>query len=94
MLFDGVFLLRQELSAFWDLTVYLHVPESVTLTRAIARDSDLFGGSDQVLRRYQRRYLPGQAMYRALAFPCYRADIVIDNSSPDDPVVLRWSTRH
>jgi uridine kinase len=94
LLFDGVFLLRPELSAFWDLTVYLHVPESVTLTRAIARDSNPLGGSDHVHRRYQRRYLPGQAMYRALASPCNRADIVIDNSRPDDPVVLRWSTGH
>jgi uridine kinase len=59
LLFDGVFLQRSALRHFWDLTVYLHVPEAVTLARAIARDGNSVG--EQVLtRRYQRRYLPAK----------------------------------
>ena len=91
LLFDGVFLLRPELRARWHLRVYLHVPESVTLARALQRDVQLFGSPDEVRRRYERRYLPGQALYREEASPLEYADIVLDNTHPADPVVMRWT---
>jgi uridine kinase len=90
LLFDGVFLLRPELVATWDLTIYLHVPEEVTLARAVARDRYLFGDEVAVRQRYERRYLPGQALYRDHASPHEVADISLDNSDWSDPVVLRW----
>lgn len=90
LLVDGVFLLRPELAASWTLRVYLDVPEGVTLARAVVRDLDLFGHEDVVRHRYERRYLPAQALYRAAASPRDRADIVIDNSDWQDPVVVRW----
>ena len=92
LIFDGVFLLRPALRGRWDLSVYLHVPESVTLARAVQRDLQLFGTEENVRRRYERRYLPGQDVYRKAAAPLDHADIVIDNSHPADPVVLRWPT--
>ncbi|MDT7551426.1 MAG: uridine kinase, partial [Actinomycetota bacterium] len=87
---DGVFLLRPELRDYWDLTVYLNVPEAVSVARVLTRDGDLLAGEEGVRRRYKRRYLPGQALYRAAASPFGRADIVIDNSDPEHPVVVRW----
>ncbi len=48
LLLDGVFLLRPELLHRWDLSVYLHVPESVTLARAVVRDAELLGGAEPV----------------------------------------------
>ncbi|HVM19941.1 MAG TPA: hypothetical protein VM307_08275 [Egibacteraceae bacterium] len=90
LLFDGVFLLRSELLASWDLGVYLHVPEQVTLSRAAVRDRHLFGDEAALRRRYQRRYLPGQALYREDASPLEVADVVLDNSDWRNPVVLRW----
>ena len=91
LLFDGVFLLRPELLPLWDLSIYLHVPESVTLARALQRDAELMAGAEQVRRRYEQRYLPGQALYRAAASPLETASIVIDNSDPTTPNVIRWS---
>lgn len=90
LVMEGVFLLRPELRSHWDLTVYLHVPEDVTLSRAVARDLDQFGTEPAVVRRYERRYLPGQALYRAESDPLNGADIVIDNSDPKEPGVVRW----
>jgi uridine kinase len=87
---DGVFLMRPELRDYWDLTVYLNVPEAVSVARVLTRDGDLLAGEEGVRRRYKRRYLPGQALYRAAASPFGRADIVIDNSDPEHPVVVRW----
>lgn len=91
LLFDGVFLLRPELLQFWDLSIYLHVAESVTLARAVRRDGELLGGPERVRRRYEQRYLPGQALYRQAAAPLETAHIVIDNTDPMTPRVERWS---
>ncbi len=91
LLVDGVFLLRPELHRWWTLSVYLHVPEEVTLARAVRRDLPLFGSVEGVEERYRRRYLPGQALYRAEAHPVDVAHVVVDNSDPAAPEVLRWS---
>jgi uridine kinase len=90
LLLDGVFLQRPELRGRWDLTVYLHVPESVTLARAAQRDGDLFGDEKELLERYERRYLPAQRIYADDAAPMHNADIVVDNSDAYRPRVLRW----
>lgn len=90
LLVDGVFLLRPPLLAHWDLRVHLHVPPEVTLARALVRDRDLLGGEDAVRRRYLRRYLPGQQLYREEAAPQRVADVVLDTSHPREPGVLRW----
>lgn len=87
---EGVFLLRPELRDRWDLALHLHVPEDVVLARALERDGDALGGPEQVRTRYERRYLPGQALYRAEADPLGRADVLLDNRDPAAPVVLRW----
>ncbi|MDX6199323.1 MAG: uridine kinase [Actinomycetota bacterium] len=90
LLLDGVFLLRPELRQHWDLSIYLHVPESVTVARALVRDSELLGGPGEVQRRYEQRYLPAHALYREAASPFDHADIVLDNSDPLNPEVVRW----
>jgi uridine kinase len=90
LLFDGVFLLRPEICHWWDLAIYLHVPEEVTLERAKLRDAHLFGSSEAVEARYRARYLPGQALYRDEAKPQHAAHIVLDHSDPAAPVALKW----
>jgi uridine kinase len=78
LLFDGVFMLRPELRGCWDLSIYLHVDPEVSLRRALLRDLDLFGSAQEIEKRYLRRYLPGQALYRAEANPGEAADCVIN----------------
>lgn len=90
LLFDGVFVLRPELRQEWTLAVYLQVSERETLARARRRDLALFGSEQALIARYERRYLPGQALYRAEANPQGVAHIVIDNDDPTSPHILRW----
>lgn len=90
LLFDGVFLLRPELRAHWDRTVYLHIDPDEALRRALERDVERFGSPEVVRRRYRTRYLPAQSMYRMIVQPRDRADIVLDMSDPANPGVLRW----
>ena len=87
---DGVFLLRPELRHLWTLSVYLAVPEDVTLQRAVVRDVAFLGSSAEVERRYRERYLPGQVLYRSEADPERHADVVVDNTDFAAPRVLRW----
>ncbi|MCK9893911.1 uridine kinase [Frankia sp. AgB32] len=90
LLLDGVFLLREELSACWDLSVFLQISPAESLRRALHRDIELFGSPGAVRDRYLARYLPGQSIYFLHAAPQEHADILIDNESPDAPRILRW----
>jgi uridine kinase len=89
LLFDGVFLLRPELAASWDLSIFLRVDPEVSLNRALERDIALFGSADAVEARYRRRYLPGQALYSERADPEGHADVLIDNTDFAMPMALR-----
>jgi uridine kinase len=85
---DGVFAQREELRDLWDLTVYLHVEPEETLRRALIRDTHAMGSEQEVERRYATRYLPAQARYREMTDPATRADVTVDNTDPERPVIL------
>lgn len=89
VLFDGIFMNRDELHAYWDLSVYLDVEFETVLQRAKKRDVDLFGSIDAVMSKYLNRYIPGQKLYQALCNPKERADIVIDNNDYENPVLVK-----
>lgn len=88
LLFDGVFLLRPELAAFWDFTIFVDASFEVTLARAQQRDAAYLGGVEEVRKRYEQRYIPGQKLYFAECRPKERAQVVIDNNDPSNPVVI------
>jgi uridine kinase len=90
LLFEGVFLLRPELRDHWDLSVFVDVSPAESLRRALTRDLELFGDEATVRERYEKRYFPGQRLYRAAASPETAADVVIDNDDPARPRVLKW----
>jgi len=90
VLVDGMSLLRPELADLWDVTIYLSVPESVTVSRVLARLNTEDDEADAVEARYRERYLPALQLYREIADPVSASDIVIDMVDADNPVVLRW----
>ncbi len=90
LLFDGVFLLRPQLVDCWDLSIFVDISQEEVLRRAVARDAEVMGGADSVRERYLRRYIPAQQLYRADAAPDVSADVVVDNTDPTCPRVLKW----
>ena len=92
LLFDGVFLLRPELAASWDFTVFVDASSEITRARAQERDAVYLGSRDEVRKRYEQRYIPGQKLYFAKCRPKERAQVVIDNSDPSNPVIIRDSS--
>lgn len=87
LIFDGIFLHRPELRSHWDFSVFLDVDFSLTVPRAIQRDGAT--PEDEVRRIYGIRYIPGQRLYLGTEQPQARASLVIDNSNPENPVVVR-----
>ncbi len=80
---DGVFAQRAEVRDCWDVVVWLDVDDAERVRRVAARG----GFTADVRDRDQRRYLEAQAIYRAAADPVRSADLVVDNSDVDRPVV-------
>lgn len=88
LVFDGVFLLRSELRAHFDFSIFLRADFAVTLPRAEQRDLSLFGDIDEVRRRYRERYIPGQQLYLTSVEPEGWASLVIDNNDPKRPAII------
>jgi uridine kinase len=93
LLFDGVFLLRPELTGRWDLRIFVSVPFEQTVDRAQARGAALAGsttGTADIERSWRDRYIPAQQLYFATAHPADHADIVVYNEQLQRPT---WDVR-
>jgi uridine kinase len=85
LLFDGVFLMRPELSDAWDLRILVMASFEETLRRACTRDLASLGSVARVEERFRARYGPSQAHYVETVRPRELADVVVDNEDPDRP---------
>ena len=85
---DGVFLLRPELLGCWTFSIFLRASFTVTVARAVARDSARLGGAEATLDRYARRYVPGQELYFAEAQPELHASVIVDNDDFERPTIV------
>ncbi len=81
VLVDGTFLLRDELVAFWDYSIFLDVPFDEAARRMVARS----GTSDPLIARYEG----GQRLYFGSADPRARAALVVDNTDVGAPRIVR-----
>ena len=91
VLFDGIFMNRDELYHYWDISIFLEVSFQTVKNRAVSRDVKLFGTEDEVLKKYQNRYIPGEIIYLEKCNPQERSDIVIDNNDYNNPTFIkRW----
>ncbi|WP_231396120.1 cytidylate kinase family protein [Micromonospora ureilytica] len=88
LVFDGVFLLRPELLARWDLRIFVSTALDKTVERAVIRKRPVSTQVD-IERRWRERYIPSQQLYFATARPTQHADIVLHNDEPQQPV---WET--
>ncbi|MGD9092852.1 MAG: hypothetical protein PVF74_08380 [Anaerolineales bacterium] len=87
LLIDGVFLLRQELNRYWDFRIFVDVDFEVAVGRAVTRDCEGLGTSEEVLRRYWERYVPGQLIYIESVQPKRNANIILNNDEFANPII-------
>lgn len=74
LVFDGIFLHRDELRSYWNISVFLKVPFSISYRRMAARD----GSDPNPEAESNRRYYRGQLFYLHHYRPEERANLVID----------------
>ena len=90
LLFDGVFLLRNETFDRWDLRIFVSATFGKALERSRIRDQTPLMSADEVEHRYRRRYIPAQRFYLETIHPAEHADIVVSNDEPQRPA---WEIR-
>jgi len=86
---DGVFLQRPELDGCWHLRAWIDVSEAEALRRALGRDEQYHETRAEIVELYERRYQPGQRLYRDAVDPRARADVVFENEDPAEPRLVR-----
>jgi uridine kinase len=69
-------------------------PERAAVLREVAaqaldRDAQRLGGLAAAQARYASRYVPGETLYLDAVAPESIADVVIENTDPDQPRLLR-----
>jgi uridine kinase len=87
LLFEGLFLLRNELRDCWDFGVFLDITPDETLLRGIKRNTP-FQGEEKARRVFSVRYIPGQELYFQRDDPKAHADVVVNNEDPDHPRIV------
>jgi uridine kinase len=86
---EGAFVLRPELSSFYDFSIWVDSPRDVRLARGVARDGE------EMRKRWVAEWMPEEDRYVDLHAPMDGADLVVDGTAPfggdDGPsyVVLR-----
>jgi uridine kinase len=84
---DGVFAMRPQLDSCWDLRIWLHIDPELSLRRGIARDTEMEGGARAAETLHRDRYLVVETLYMQEHDPMTVADVVIDNTDFDRPVI-------
>jgi uridine kinase len=77
LVFDGIFLHRAELRAYWDVSIFLEVGFQVSVPRGAQRG----GPSGDVDAPENRRYIDGQEIYLRECKPKSAATMVINNEN-------------
>jgi uridine kinase len=88
LVFDGVLLMRPELTHQWDLRIFVSTALEKLVERAVIREGPLSSPAE-VERRWGKRYIPAQQLYLATARPTEHADIIVHNDEPQEPSLER-----
>lgn len=88
LLFDGIFLLRQELSSFWDIRIFIAIDRETSLDRAIKRDEYYYQSFETVQKKYLLRYFPAHQIYLERCHPKKHADVILENDDWQSPSIL------
>lgn len=86
VILEGVFLFREGIEPYLDYKVFIDIPFEQCKERAKKRDVPLYG--EEVLKKYDTKYIPTQKHYLQ-KYPVEKyADIIIDNTDWNNPKVV------
>jgi uridine kinase len=84
LLFDGIFLHRPELRAYWDYSIFLDVTFAVSIPRGAQRDDN----SPDPDAASNQRYVRGQELYLRSSEPTRFATVTINNDDLLSPYIV------
>ncbi|MFC7479390.1 uridine kinase [Luedemannella flava] len=87
LIVDGVFAFRPQLNNHWEVRIWVDVDEATSIRRGTSRDSAREGAAAEALHR--DRYLPAERIYLAEVDPLSLVDVIVDNTTFDEPRLLR-----
>ncbi|RYZ75705.1 MAG: uridine kinase, partial [Proteobacteria bacterium] len=85
LIFDGIFLHRQELRHYWDFSVFL----DVSFEQSIPRGAQRGAGSPDILDTSNARYINGQKNYLQQFLPQNIATVHVDYNDLKFPRIVR-----
>ncbi len=86
VILEGVFIFREEIEKYLDYKIFIEIPIRLCKERAIQRDVPLYG--EDILKKYDTKYIPTQKYYLEKFPPQKHADIIIENSHWNNPRVV------
>jgi uridine kinase len=86
---DGVFALRPELNHYWDLRIWLEVDAELSVHRGTGRDTGSEADREAIEIVHRERYLAAEDIYMNDVRPDRIADMVIDNTDFNVPILLK-----
>ncbi len=84
LVFDGIFLHRPELRAYWDYSIWLEVDFPISIPRGAQRGA----GSPDPAAAENRRYVEGQKLYIRTCAPQRSATLIINNEQLAAPYIV------
>mgnify|MGYP005697164895 CR=1 FL=1 len=85
LVFDGVFLQREEVRNYWDCIVLVDADFFVTVPRAVRRNFEESSDLADLEQRYRTKYVGAQERYLSSCFPKENAHLVLDNNDFTSP---------
>jgi uridine kinase len=89
VVFDCTFLQRGSLRGLWDAVVWLDCDRAAALRRGVVRDAAALGGEEAAAAAYESRYMAACELYLEQERPFDHASIVVDNTVPLSPRLVR-----
>lgn len=62
------------------MKIFVEIRFETSLKQTRERDQGLFGSAEEVTKRYELGYLPGQKIYLETCQPREKTDLVLDNN--------------
>jgi uridine kinase len=89
LLFEGLFLFRRDLNAYWDFRILLDVDPATCLSRDLARYAGVTAPAEVLQRKFELRYEPAWQIYVDAEHPELKADVIVDNRDFLHPKILQ-----
>ncbi|WP_072806289.1 hypothetical protein [Rhodococcoides yunnanense] len=87
LIVDGTFLQKPSVADLWDVRIFVDTSFDVARRRGVARDAEMFGGTEKADTAFRERYHAASQMYVEDVDPAVRADIVFVNDDIEHPSV-------